>query len=133
MPGRKAPAQPKETDEAAASVARRIQETKALMTQGRYSEASAGLKEVLKSAPADPEARQLAVQLSGYEKKHADDALGQMTASKQKADEAAAIQYASKSFEAAQTREAAARAEYGAQHYDNAAAGFFEAIWSKAP
>lgn len=68
----------------------------------------------------------MAVQLAGYEKKTADDALGKMMESKRRADAAAAGQYAAKSLEAAQSKEASARVAYDAQRFSDAVAGFIE-------
>jgi len=120
------PAPPRGEAERANIVARGIQQTKLLIDQGRYKEASDGLREVLRTAPADPEALRLAAQLGGYAKKNADDARGQMMESKHKAEAAAAGQFAAKSFEGAQNREASARASYDAGQFADAAAGFFE-------
>jgi serine/threonine-protein kinase len=107
--------------EGAGIVAQENQKTKSPIGEGKLGGTAAQRGEVLRSAPADPEDGQLEARLNSHSGKSAADALEQMTQARRKAEEAGAVQYAAKSFQAAQNLESEARRLYDTQRFGEAA------------
>ena len=108
-------------------VARENEQARVAIRQGRYAEASAGLKRALQIAPSNSEARRLTKDLAVAERQNADQAQERLAESKRRADEAKANEFAAQSYEAALRLEQEAGSRYAAQRYGEAAAAFFEA------
>jgi ketosteroid isomerase-like protein len=115
-------------DATARALAAEKQKARSLMGSGNYEAAAANIKEALRLAPADPEARQLASLLNELPlQKLANEALNLMLESKRRAEQADARRLAAKSFDAAQNEESAARGLLASRRFADAATRFYAA------